>query len=315
MRIIKNLFKIIIFIIAILVVWYVGSVAYYKFTRTVDPVEIVHEDISDEDLGEDNKIKQVNKDELLFLLAGTDQNGGNSNGMTRTDTLMLFKVNFSKGTINEISIPRDTRVIVDGDYTKINHASAYGGLPLTMRTIRDWLDLDLDYYIKVNFESVIALVDLVGGVEIEVPEVVAKGINVNPGLQKLNGKQALDFVRFRKGYLTGDIGRVEAQQYFMKQVLTKMFTTKNILRSPILLDILYNQVDTNIPKTLFIKKIASIAKFKQDKMTKDIIPGYGDYIDGASYYLYDREATIELRDEYFDDYRLNGVNYLDNEDY
>lgn len=313
MKIIKNVFKTLVFLLVVIMVWYFGSVGYYKLTNKTKPVEIVKEEIKDTDLGKGNKIERVKKDELLFLLAGTDQNRGDSSGMTRTDTLMLFKFNFSKGTINQISIPRDTRVLVDGDYTKINHASAYGKLPLTMKTIRDWLDIDLDYYIKVNFESVVALVDLVGGVEIDVPEVVAKGIKVKPGLQKLNGKQALDFVRFRKGYATGDIGRVEAQQNFMVQVLQKMLKPKNVLRFPILIDILYNQVDTNIPKSLFLSKALSIRNFSSKKITKDTIPGYGDYIDGISYYVYDKEETINLRDKYFQDYRLNDVNYLEAE--
>ncbi len=315
MKILKGLLKILVFLGLVLLVWYFGSIAFYKMTIEAEPVPIVKENVEASYLDEGNKIKPTKKNELLFLLAGTDQNSGDSSGMTRTDTLMLFKVNFSKGTINQISIPRDTMVLVDGDYTKINHASAYGQIPLTMKTIRDWLDIDLDYYLKVNFESVIALVDLVGGVEIDVPEVVAEGINVAPGLQKLNGKQALDFVRFRKGYLTGDIGRVEAQQNFMEQVISKMLTTKNLLRSPILINILYNQVDTNIPKSMIISKLFSVSKFSSDKFTKDMIPGYGDYIDGISYYLYDKEETIDLRDQYFSDYRLNGVNYLDNEDY
>lgn len=313
MKIIKNLLKLVVFLVLIVLVWYFGSVGYYKLTKNTKPVQIVKEDLNGSDLGENNNIERVNKDEVLFLLAGTDQNHGDSSGMTRTDTLMLFKINFAQGTINEISIPRDTRVLVEGEYTKINHASAYGKLPLTMKTIRDWLDIDLDYYMKVNFESVVALVDLVGGVEIDVPEVVAKGIKVNPGLQKLNGEQALEFVRFRKGYATGDIGRVEAQQNFMEQVIRKMLTTKNLLRSPILIDILYNQVDTNIPKSLFVSKALSIRNFSSKKVTKDMIPGYGDYIDGISYYIYDKEETINLRDKYFQDYRLNDVNYVENE--
>ncbi|MDO5027425.1 MAG: LCP family protein [Tissierellia bacterium] len=315
MRLVKNILKLLLFLLIVVLVWYFGSVSFYKMTTDNKLSDITEENFEGQDLGEGNKIEALKKNELLFLLAGTDQNKGDSNGMTRTDTLMLFKINFSDGTVNQVSIPRDTRVIVEDYYTKINHASAYGKLPLTIKTIRDWLDIDLDYYIKVNFESVVALVDLVGGVEIDVPEVVANGIGLKPGLQKLDGKKALDFVRFRKGYATGDLGRVEAQQSFIHQVFSKMLTTKNILRSPILVDILYSQVDTNIPRSFMTSKLLSLRKFSSDKFTKEIIPGYGDYIDGVSYYIYDREETIDLRDRYFSDYRLNGLNYLESEKY
>lgn len=322
MKILKWMLKFIVFLAIVVLVWYFGSIAYQKLTFGDIPSKINKEEVNAQDLGEDNKIKPAVDDELLFLLAGTDQNSGSSNGHTRSDTMMLIKINFKDGNVDILSLPRDTRVSVNGKMDKLNHAASYGGIELTMKTIRDWLDIDLDYYMRVNFESTVQLVDLIGGVEIDVPEVVAKGINNNPGihngvkinsgLQKLDGKQALEFVRFRKGYATGDYGRVEAQQKFMTALIKELFKPKNILNFPNFIDLATKDTDTNISKLYLISKMTSASKFKSDNIDRHIIPGDGEYIDNVSYYVYNKKKTINLRDELYSQYRLNDVNYLEN---
>lgn len=304
--------KILLFIVALILAWYFGSIAYYKLTNENKPSNIDREDIQAGNLGENNTINPPVKDEILFLVAGTDRLISEEEKNSRSDTLMLFKVNFSDGSITELSIPRDTRVYVRGEKTKINHASAYGGIELTMKTIRDWLDIDLDYYVKVNFDSVIDLVDQIGGVRMDVPKAIAKELKITPGVHNLNGAQALAYVRHRKSYITGDIGRVKAQQAFISQIIKQTLTTKNVLRAPILLDILYKNVDTNIPKTYFVTKLGSLAKFSSDKSKTYMIPGDGKYIGDVSYYIYFKDETIKMRDKLFSKYRLNGVNYLEN---
>lgn len=305
--------KVLAFILAIIVVWYIGSTVFYKLTYQGTNINENQEQIDDGSFGEDNKIKPAVKNELLFLLAGTDQNDGSSAGNTRTDTLMLFKVNFKDGTIDQMSIPRDTRVPVNGSLDKINHASAYGGIRLTMQTIRDWLDIDLDYYVKINFESVVSLVDAIGGVRIEVPKVIANGTSLSPGMQRLNGKQALEFVRFRKGYATGDYGRVEAQQVFISALVNELFQARNMLQFPTYINIFDNEVDTNISKSFLLSKALNARNFGADKMTKHIVPGEGAYINGISYFVYYKDDMIQLRNELYNEYRLNAVNYLENQ--
>jgi len=322
MKILKGLLKIIVFLGVAILVWYFGSIAYQKLTFGDIPSKINREEVQAANLGENNKIKPAVDNELLFLLAGTDQNSGDSNGHTRSDTMMLIKIDFKDGNVDILSLPRDTRVPVNGKKDKLNHAASYGGIELTMKTIRDWLDIDLDYYMRVNFESTVQLVDLIGGVEIDVPEVVANGINNNPGvhngvkikagLQRLDGKQALEFVRFRKGYATGDYGRVEAQQKFMTALIKELFKPKNILNFPNFIDLAIKDTDTNISKLYLLSKISSAAKFDSDNIDRHIIPGDGEYIDNVSYFVYNRKKTIELRNELYNEYRLNGVNYLEN---
>lgn len=311
MKLVKGLLKVILFIVLAVVIWSVGSIIYYKGLNN-DQVEnhILDRKVDLSILGE-NEIKPKVSGELLFLLAGTDQNYGDSDGMTRSDTLMLIKLNSKSGDVDILSIPRDTRVPVNGRKDKINHASAYGGLELTMKTIRDWLDVDLDYYFNINFESVENIVNVIGGVEIEVPEVMADFVGVEPGVRRLDGAQALKYVRFRKGYTTGDIGRVEAQQKFMKALIAELKKTKNILKLPVIVSILEEQSSTNISYFNFISKALGIPNFLKGDMNTHMIPGEGGYIDGISYYLYYKNQTKELRDQLFEEYRLNQNNYLE----
>lgn len=312
MKSVKNLLKIIIFLVLVVLAWYFGSIAYHNLTSDNAPKDIGKEQVNAESLGSGNEIHPRVDNELLFLLAGTDQNDGDSNGKTRSDTMMLIKINFKSGSIDIVSVPRDTRVPVNGELRKINSASSVGGMEMTLKTIRDWLDIDLDYYVRVNFESTVKIVDMLGGVEIDVPEVVAEGIGVEPGLQKLDGEMALEFVRFRKGYATGDYGRVQAQQAFMKAMLNELLKPKNILNFPNLLNLVDKEVDTNIPTSFALSKATSMGKFSSSSLQTHIIPGEGKYIGDISFFVYDREETINLRDGLYNEYRLNGVNYLEN---
>lgn len=306
MKTLKKILKILLLIVLIGVAWYYGTIWYHNYTSDKNAEgNVVKEDIKPEDLGDKNEIKPYVDGELLFLLAGLDQNQGESGEHTRSDTLMLVKLNFNTGETDVISIPRDTRVPVQGQLDKINHAAAYDGLKLTIKTIRDWLNIDLDYYVKVNFESVEKVIDIMGGVDIEVPEIMADWVGVEPGLQKLNGKQALKYVRYRKGYVDGDLGRVHAQQKFIKAFMDEITKAGNIARAPVFIDLFFKEVDTNISYSYIVSKLPSAPKFGSSKLNTYTIPGDGQYVDGISYYLYFEEETMELRDKVLKEYVMD----------
>ncbi|NLW52720.1 MAG: LCP family protein [Tissierellia bacterium] len=313
MKIFKNVLKFIALIIVFVLLWYFGSIWYYNQVNGDDKKNaIANEEIDINKISDNNEIGQRVDGEILFLLAGTDKSVGEE-GSTRTDTLILVKMNLKEGKIDLVSIPRDTRVPVNGNLDKINHASSYGGIELTMKTIRDWLDIDLDYYAVINFDSVVHIVDIIGGVEVDVPEAIAEELKIEPGVQKLNGEQALTFVRHRKSYMTGDIGRVQTQQLFMKALLGEIIKPINLLKLPNIINASKKELTTNLKISQGLPNILSLGKMASPKIESDMIPGDGDYIGGISYYVYDREATISLRDRYFKDYRLNEKNLV--EDY
>lgn len=288
------------FLITFLVAVIFFSGAYVFFSKYLDVLEAgsPKEVIKGVDLGEDNVIEQVVKHELLFLLTGVDYNqDGDEQNRVRTDTLMIVKVNLDNGEVDLLSIPRDTRVLIGNSMDKINHAHAYGGMALTLRTIRDWLNIDLDYFVKLDFKAVEEIVDAMGGVEVDVPVQIYEyqtGIFLEPGVQKLNGKEALYFARFREGYEDGDLGRVKAQQQLMQQIIKQMISVENLPKMGDFFTTYAKRVDTNIPTSLILSMIPTASKIDTNNIQKYVIPGYADYIDETSYYIYDEEGTAQL---------------------
>ncbi len=264
------------------------------------------------------KIKPKDKDEILFLLLGIDTYDIKSSGNERTDTMMLTSVNFKTGEIKLLSIPRDTRVPVKGKLDKINHAHAYGGIDLTLKTVQDFLNIDVDHYVKVDYKAVEKIVEAIGGVEIDVPrrmkyDDTTKGkefhVDLYPGPQTLNGDKAIQFLRWRKdnngiGYPGGDVGRVKAQQMFMKEMVKQTLKPKNILKLPKLIETYFDYVDTNIPLSTILKGVGTARKIDLENMITETIPGEGEYINGISYYIYDESEVNDVVMDMFGDFML-----------
>lgn len=253
------------------------------------------------------------ENEILFLMMGIDGNDVTRSKGARTDTMMLFKLNFDTGKIDIISIPRDTRVLVRGKNDKINHAHAFGGSDLALQTVRDFLNIDLEYYVKVDYQVVKGVVDAIGGVEIDVPRRMRYSdptsdpplnINIQEGLQTLNGEQAHDFIRFRS-YPDGDLGRVKAQQYFIQELAKQTLRPRNIIRIPQLVNQYYKNVETNVPLSLILKGASAANKIDMEAMESHTIPGEPTMISGISYYSYDKNETRNLVVDILGDYLLD----------
>jgi LCP family protein required for cell wall assembly len=257
------------------------------------------------------------KNELIFLLLGVDAKDLNNAKGTRTDTMMLTRVNFDTGKISLLSIPRDTRTMVNGRLDKINAAHAYGGVDMSMEAVSDLLGIDINYYVLVDYQVVKDVVDAIGGVDIEVPFDMKYDdptadpplhINLKAGFQTLNGEQAHDFLRFRNnnnytvGYPDGDVGRIKTQQYFMKELVKQTLTPKNIFKIPTLIKTYYDNVDTNIPLNYVLKGATMVNKIDPDLMETATIPGEGEYIGDISYFIYDGQEMQELVNSMFGDY-------------
>lgn len=264
----------------------------------------------DEDKGKDSS----KKNEILFLMMGVDAKDIKKSKGTRTDTMMLFKVNFDSGKVDLLSLPRDTRVSVNGKLDKLNHAHAYGGSELTINTVREFLNIDLKYYVKVDYTAVREIVNAIGGVEIDVPQNMrykdptAKpplNINIDKGLQTLDGEKAHDFLRYRSGYKDGDLGRVKAQQMFMKELMKQTLKPRNILKLPKLIETYFDYVETNIPMTMIFKGAGVASKLNPDEMESYTVPGEAKMINEVSYLIYDRYELDKILEEKFGDYIIS----------
>lgn len=239
---------------------------------------------------------------LTVLLLGCDMREGESSG--RSDTIMLAFVNLEEGAVNLLSIPRDTRVaLAEGKgTTKINHAYAYGGQPLTRKTIENFLDVEVDRYVQVDFNGFAAIIDALGGVEYNVEQRMYKpeeSIDLQPGLQKLDGKQSLAYVRWR-GTATADIGRVERQQKFLNAVLDQVMSSGTIFKLPKLMNEINQSINTDFTLNELLALVEIYKEFPSVSFASDKIPGEGQTINGISYWVYYPNQTAALVKEMSD---------------
>lgn len=236
-----------------------------------------------------------------ILLIGVDARAGETK--SRADTMIMASIDPQLNRIALISIPRDTRVDMDGSpYDKINSANVIGGPELTVKTVSELLGEKVDYYVQMDFKGFAAIVDAIGGVNINVEERMYKpseGIDLQPGQQLLDGEQALGFVRYRD-YVMGDIDRTKHQQAFLKALGKELLKPKNIVKLPSLARVVNKNIDTNLGLTDMLKMASWAKGFNSSSITAQTLPGY--FLDKrdaegtlvASYWIADQKKTDGL---------------------
>lgn len=249
---------------------------------------------------ESDAMKPVN---ILFL--GVDAGDGD----TRTDTIILTNIDAENKRINMISVPRDTRIEdFRGNTIKINAANAIGGPERAVSEVENLLGVSIPYYMKIDFEGFKNVIDILGGVKVN----VEKGlhytdragntyINIEPGYQRLDGQQALDYVRFRHDPL-GDLGRITRQQNFLQALSTEMLKTENILKWPAILKQALQHIQTNISSNEISDFLRAAKKMSGAQVEMSTLPGEGKYIGNISYFIIDPVATSQLINE-----KINGI--------
>lgn len=235
-----------------------------------------------------NNEEKVDIDPMNILILGLDDRDGDFRG--RTDTIMLAGFNPEHEAINLLSIPRDTRVKIKGAYDKVNAAYVYGGPELTRKTLEDFLDIEIDYYVVIDFDAFVKMVDLVGGIEVDVPirmKYEQENIDLYPGKQVLNGEQALGYARYR--YTSeGDIGRAKRQQEVVKLLLEKMFKLRNVVKMPELIKTVYDHVETDFPLTQVTELAKAANQIKEKPINSMVLPGTNEKL------LVDKEKNLRL---------------------
>lgn len=236
--------------------------------------------------------KAVSVDRLNVLLLGIDARPGEKDA--RSDSMILVSIDKNSKKIAMVSIPRDSLVDISGyGKNKINSANALGGAELARTTVEDLLDIQIPYYVKTNFDGFKEIVDTLGGVDMQVEKRMyypAEGINLRPGQQRLNGLNALAYVRFRHDAL-GDITRTERQQKFLASLAKEMMQTSTIIKLPRLIPQLMKAVDTNLGAgdAIFLAGVAS--KLDSNNIITATLPGVFYNYKGASYWKVDESKT------------------------
>ena len=241
-----------------------------------------------------------------ILIVGVDSNGKNADKFkgTRSDTMILVNIDPSRHSINAISIPRDSKVYLAGDYgvQKINAAHALGGIDLTIKTVEDTLGIKIDKYVLINNEGVKKLVDALGGVPVYIEKDMYYNdysgdlhINLSKGLHVLNGNQVEGYLRFRKDGL-GDIGRTSRQQWFVKSVLEKLQSPSVIPKIPEVLNIASTYVKTNLSLYEMSHLAAALRNIDMSDVEFATLPGAPSKKGYISYWILDPEKTQEVID-------------------
>ena len=238
-------------------------------------------------------------DFYTILLSGVDDHNGGS------DTNILVAVDAAGGSIYGVSIPRDTKAMIDGKAHKINYAYNSGGIQLLSDVVSEQLGIPVDYTVQVDLQGFVALVNAIGGVTFNVPIDMDYEdpyqdlyIHIPKGLQTLSGENALKVVRFREGYASQDIGRMQTQQAFLKAVAKQVLTISNLDKVDDFVKIFQSYVETDLTLGNLAWLGREAISIGAENIEFSTLPN-----DWKSPYIYlDQEATLALVNEHLNPY-------------
>lgn len=256
-------------------------------------------------------IFSLNKKTVInALVCGVNQN--------MTDTIIYVRYEVKTGKLGIMSIPRDTSIAgstpTASASNKINSIYRGSNCEELVDEVEKLLDVDIDYYLFFDSSMLISMIDEIGGIEVDVPMRMKYDdptqdlhIDLYPGVQTLNGKEAEQFVRFRKnndgtGYAGGDIDRTKTQQEFIKSFISAVMSPKNIFKIKTLIEIALDGTDTNITLDEALKYVTSLRKIDTENIVTCTAPG--DYYDATyptwvSFWIIDKAEARRIITEDF----------------
>ena len=339
----KKLVKIFAMASAITLLLCVGvifaGVSAYNSTVIEKPDESVQkENLTEEEKKEEEKKEERGELNKTIAVFGVDKDE------TRTDVMFVVNFNTLTNKIKVINIPRDTRVEWSDrqrekyneltgyniSVTKLNEMGSYGRIYKNPANIRDFtideieniLGVKVDNFVIVNLEAFREIIDAIGGVELDVPQRMyyvdnSQGlyIDLQPGLQTLNGDTAEQFVRFRYGYAEGDTGRISAQQLFLKAFADKVMSPAIMNNLPSIITSLFNYVKTDVQLSEVFGYLELATDFKPENIEFHTVPGEGAYDSyGTSYFYIDNDELDTLIEDVFYDTTVAGEDSQSNAD-
>ena len=289
------------FIICMFIV--VGSLAHLGFNSDFTRIK---EDITTKVAPE--KILPTLQKPTTIMLMGVDER---KDDVGRSDTLMVLQLSKDKASL--LTIPRDTLVYIERHgYQKINAAYAYGGAKLARKTVEEFLGIDIDRYVMINKARFAEVIDAMGGVDIYVERDMhyedpwdddgGLYIDLKQGIRHLDGKTAIEFVRFRDA--EGDVGRVRRQQAFMKACADRLSEPSMLIKIPELLTVAVKAVETDLSSTEMLAAAGSLKNAEAAGNIKTgVVPGWLQYIDEISYLIPNAErlGSVMMKNLDFED--------------
>ena len=238
-------------------------------------------------------------DPYYVLLLGTDGRPGETE--YRADSIILARVDPIHKRVTMLSIPRDTRVLWKGSYMKINAVHYYDGANGMVQAVNELCGVHIAHYAEVNFDGLAGITDALGGVTVNVEQYMRDTENFSdvvelyPGVQKLNGAQALFFTRVRYAFADSDYTRMRHQRTFIKAMIAQILNTGD----PVAIANIVNSTARMVITDLSVSDIISLGTQMIGMNTdKDIytayVPSEGTEIDGQSYVIADKDALAKM---------------------
>lgn len=243
------------------------------------------------------------------LLVGVD------GSETRSDTVILASLNFKDKEVSMMSIPRDTRVKYNGMYDKLTHLYSYDTTgQTTLDAVKDVTGADIHYMAVINFDGFTKVIDELGGIDLEVPDLGRGGmyysdpvqdleIALKAGYQHLDGEQAQGFVRFRSGYANADLGRIENQRYFLQELVNQKLKVKYLAKIPAIFNVLEGDVKTNYNCGDIVIQAIKMLGMSKDDVNSYSLPGEANMAPTRygtlSCFIYDEKETRDVVEKYF----------------
>lgn len=247
--------------------------------------------------------EQIKNGELVnILLMGIDARPGEPNN-TRSDTIILASIDHRINKAVLLWIPRDTRIYTSNKSKKINMVNQLQGPEASCKTVENLLGTEVDYYVLTNFSGFERIIDLLGGVYMDVDINLSSswsGVYLTKGYKCLTGKEALKYARYR-GIKDGDIGRTQRQQKLMKALITQCLQKDNIAKLPSLFAELQKNVVTNLSSSDLFFLSTIILEIENGNIITQTLPGYSytDPYSGASYWEVDRQVSRQIINNLF----------------
>lgn len=262
----------------------VGSLAHLGFNSDFTRLK---DDLT-EKIAAEKVLPTFGKPTTIMLL-GIDER---KDDVGRSDTLMVLNLSGDKASL--LTIPRDTMVYIEKHgYKKINAAYAYGGAKLARETVEDFLGVKINRYVSINKAKFAEIIDALGGVDIYVERDMYYEdpwdddgliIDLKQGIQHLNGKTAIEYVRYRDS--EGDVGRVRRQQAFMRACADRLSEPGMLIKIPELLGVAVKAIDTDLTSGEMLAAAGSLKSAEVSGNIKTgVVPGWLRYIDDVSYLI------------------------------
>jgi polyisoprenyl-teichoic acid--peptidoglycan teichoic acid transferase len=290
--------KVTLSIVAILIIAVVAT-GFYATNKAKTTVNTMQKNTNTIDKKQSTtKVKE--KEKINILLLGVDQRDGDAG---RSDALMMMSLDPANDAMKIISIPRDTRteIVGHGTVDKINHAYAFGGIDMSVATVENFLDMEVDYFAEMNMEGLSDFVDAVGGITVNnqldwIDEgYYKKGYHYAQGEIQLDGPKAMGYVRMRHLDPDGDFGRNARQRQVIQAVIDKGASIKSVNKVDDILSALGNNVKTNMDFSTMTDLFKNYRNVRQNAENYQM-QGTGTKIDGVYYYEIPQNEQDKVHD-------------------